>query len=369
MRSFCSSAKKGAPAAPPPPSRPPSRSPSPPPPGPPPAPPEGTAPEGAAPAGRLVVVVASAPAGEAVAAHVDLLHPGLAPGGTGAPPTVGGPRPATRGRTRAFAQGRTARGPDGGPRSGAGAPTVTPVPVPTRPPGVGRRDGRAAPDGPVVTLADVVGAPLDVAACLGAVQDPGCGGTAVFLGTVRDDDAGRRVLGLLYEAHPDAADVLARTAAEVATRHPACRRVAVVHRTGDLAVGEVAVRRRGGRGAPCRGLRGGAGPRGRRQGGGAGVEVLAVRRRHARVGGQRLTPRRAGPRPRRPAARRVPRVQELLSLPGVTTLLWLAPVPLAALWAAGAAGLRSRRGPAAARGPAGRAPAAAGRPGPPRALS
>ena len=94
---------------------------------------------------------------------------------------------------------------------------------------------------PVVTLADVVVTPLDVAACLRAVQHPGCGGTAVFLGTVRDDDAGRRVVGLDYEAHPDAAAVLAATAEQVAGRHRACRRLAVVHRAGALAVGDVAV--------------------------------------------------------------------------------------------------------------------------------
>ena len=34
---------------------------------------------------------------------------------------------------------------------------------------------------------------------------------------------------------------------------------------------------------------------------------------------------------------------DVLSSPGVVPLLWLAPVPLAALWAAVAAGRRSRR--------------------------
>src|SRR5258706_62094 len=35
--------------------------------------------------------------------------------------------------------------------------------------------------------------PIDVAAVLGKLEDPACGGLAVFLGTVRNDTHGRRV--------------------------------------------------------------------------------------------------------------------------------------------------------------------------------
>ena len=81
---------------------------------------------------------------------------------------------------------------------------------------------------------------------LAAVTRPGIGGTAVFVGTVRDNDADpagpRAVTSLDYSAHPDAARVLAAVAAEVAgeVAGPAVL-LAVLHRTGSLAVGEVAI--------------------------------------------------------------------------------------------------------------------------------
>ena len=93
----------------------------------------------------------------------------------------------------------------------------------------------------VVRLADVRGDALEVAEVLAAVADPGAGGTGLFVGTVRDHDAGRGVVGLGYEAHPAAAQVLAEQAAGCAREHPEARALAVLHRRGELAVGEVAV--------------------------------------------------------------------------------------------------------------------------------
>lgn len=93
---------------------------------------------------------------------------------------------------------------------------------------------------PVVRLAGITGEPLAVDTCLDAVRDPGAGGTAVFLGTVRDDDGGRTVVELEYEAHPRAAAELARVAERVADGSGVTA-VAVQHRTGLLAVGDVAV--------------------------------------------------------------------------------------------------------------------------------
>lgn len=75
---------------------------------------------------------------------------------------------------------------------------------------------------------------------LGAVAHPGAGGTAVFVGTVRDDDGGRAVTELEYAAHPSAAAVLHEVATRVAAEFPV-RALAAVHRSGSLAVGDVAV--------------------------------------------------------------------------------------------------------------------------------
>ena len=83
--------------------------------------------------------------------------------------------------------------------------------------------------------------PLSVDDALAFIADPGAGGTCVFVGTVRDlSDAGE-VTGLHYEAWGDlATERLREIAAEMLDRWP-LRRVAILHRTGDLAVGDASV--------------------------------------------------------------------------------------------------------------------------------
>ncbi|MDR1186028.1 MAG: bifunctional molybdenum cofactor biosynthesis protein MoaC/MoaB [Bifidobacteriaceae bacterium] len=66
------------------------------------------------------------------------------------------------------------------------------------------------------------------------------GAAVVFVGTVRDHDGGRAVTGLTYEAHPDAAGVLENLLRRFARSHPDLTGLAAAHRTGQLAVGEVA---------------------------------------------------------------------------------------------------------------------------------
>ena len=82
--------------------------------------------------------------------------------------------------------------------------------------------------------------PIDVAEVLAAVDDAGAGGVVSFTGLVRDHDGGKGVTELEYVAHPDAADALRRVAERIAADLPV-RALAAVHRTGLLAVGEVAV--------------------------------------------------------------------------------------------------------------------------------
>lgn len=95
--------------------------------------------------------------------------------------------------------------------------------------------------GAVVRLVDVRDAPLSVDEVLAAVADPACGGTALFVGTVREHDGGRGVSGLGYSAHPSVVDELRTVSEEVAAAHPEVRALAAVHRVGDLAVGDLAV--------------------------------------------------------------------------------------------------------------------------------
>jgi molybdopterin synthase catalytic subunit len=91
-----------------------------------------------------------------------------------------------------------------------------------------------------VALVAVRDRPLSLDEALAAVRHPSCGGVAFFVGVVRDHDHGRAVRALDYSAHPSAEAELAAVCAEVASRSGGVR-VAAVHRTGALAVGDLAV--------------------------------------------------------------------------------------------------------------------------------
>jgi molybdopterin synthase catalytic subunit len=83
--------------------------------------------------------------------------------------------------------------------------------------------------------------PLSVDSALAAVADPGAGGTCVFMGTVRDRSDQGEVTGLTYEAWDDLAVRRLTEIGEELHRTWPLRRVAVLHRTGELAVGEASV--------------------------------------------------------------------------------------------------------------------------------
>ncbi|MDO0938169.1 molybdenum cofactor biosynthesis protein MoaE [Streptomyces sp. DG2A-72] len=73
-----------------------------------------------------------------------------------------------------------------------------------------------------------------------AVGDAAAGGIALFVGTVRNHDAGADVDGLGYSCHPTAEAEMRRIAEKVVANHPV-RALAAVHRVGELAVGDPAV--------------------------------------------------------------------------------------------------------------------------------
>jgi molybdopterin synthase catalytic subunit len=91
-----------------------------------------------------------------------------------------------------------------------------------------------------VAYVTVTTEPLDLAAHEAAVADPRAGAVVSFQGVVRNHDHGRVVTRLEYEGHPSAIDVLREVAAEVAA-DPAVHAVAVSHRLGPLAIGDVAL--------------------------------------------------------------------------------------------------------------------------------
>jgi molybdopterin synthase catalytic subunit len=86
----------------------------------------------------------------------------------------------------------------------------------------------------------VSGEPLSVERHEAAVGHRRAGGRVVFCGVVREVDSGREVIELEYEGHPGAEVVLREIAAEFAAE-PEVLAVAVSHRVGQLAIGDIAL--------------------------------------------------------------------------------------------------------------------------------
>jgi molybdopterin synthase catalytic subunit len=90
-------------------------------------------------------------------------------------------------------------------------------------------------------LVDIRKSALSVDEAIAHVSHGGAGGISVFLGVVRHENAGRAVDRLEYQAYDSMARAeLERIATEVEAGSPGVR-VAALHRTGSLLVGEIAV--------------------------------------------------------------------------------------------------------------------------------
>jgi molybdopterin synthase catalytic subunit len=85
--------------------------------------------------------------------------------------------------------------------------------------------------------------PLPVVEATEWATTPGSGAVVTFLGVVRDHAEGRTgVTGLTYEAYEAVAEKrLTEIVAEVRRHWPAVERVALLHRTGELALSEASV--------------------------------------------------------------------------------------------------------------------------------
>jgi molybdopterin synthase catalytic subunit len=90
-------------------------------------------------------------------------------------------------------------------------------------------------------LTRVQGEPLSLDEAASAVADGAAGAVCIFTGTVRDHSDAGDVTGLTYEAWQELAEQrLRELAGEIIDRWPV-RRVAIVHRVGELGVGETSV--------------------------------------------------------------------------------------------------------------------------------
>ena len=91
-----------------------------------------------------------------------------------------------------------------------------------------------------VRLAEVRDGAITVEECVAAVEGQMQGAVVTFSGVVRNHDQGRGVERLSYSAHPSADAILKTVAADVGAAHAGVR-IAVLHRVGELAIGDVAL--------------------------------------------------------------------------------------------------------------------------------
>ena len=83
--------------------------------------------------------------------------------------------------------------------------------------------------------------PIHADALIARARTDADGAVALFLGTVRDHNVGRRVLHLEYQAYaPMAEREMATIEAEARRRFPVSD-MALIHRTGRLEIGEISV--------------------------------------------------------------------------------------------------------------------------------
>ena len=82
---------------------------------------------------------------------------------------------------------------------------------------------------------------IDLNELIAEVSDPAAGAVATFLGVTRNNNDGRAVTVLEYEAYPGMAErEMERIGLEAARRWP-IHKVALVHRIGPVPVGEASV--------------------------------------------------------------------------------------------------------------------------------
>lgn len=90
-------------------------------------------------------------------------------------------------------------------------------------------------------LVEITAEPLAPEPFLQHVRRDDSGAVALFLGVVRDNSHGRRVLYLEYDAYPEMAERKLREVAEEAQARWPITDIAIAHRTGRLEIGETSL--------------------------------------------------------------------------------------------------------------------------------
>ena len=83
--------------------------------------------------------------------------------------------------------------------------------------------------------------PINLQELVDCVTDPEAGAVATFIGITRNNNKGRKVIALDYEAYPEMAEKeLTRLSEEARTKWQICR-MAIVHRVGPVQITEPSV--------------------------------------------------------------------------------------------------------------------------------
>src|SRR4249920_1715274 len=83
--------------------------------------------------------------------------------------------------------------------------------------------------------------PINLQELVDVVSDPEAGAIATFIGTTRNNNEGRNVIALDYEAYPEMAEKeLRRIGEEAAKRWQICK-MAIVHRVGPVQITQASV--------------------------------------------------------------------------------------------------------------------------------
>jgi len=82
---------------------------------------------------------------------------------------------------------------------------------------------------------------LSLSECYEFVQDDGCGGLALFVGTVRNNTKGKEVLKLEFSAYQPMAIKEMNLIAQKAIEKFKVQKIAIHHVVGNLGIGEVPV--------------------------------------------------------------------------------------------------------------------------------
>ncbi|CAN5813918.1 molybdenum cofactor biosynthesis protein MoaE [soil metagenome] len=87
----------------------------------------------------------------------------------------------------------------------------------------------------------IISQPIDAATLLAEVATPSDGAVLLFWGVVRNENDGREVNGLEYEAYAEMAEAKLREIVAEAAQRWSVGEIAVVHRIGKLNVGQASV--------------------------------------------------------------------------------------------------------------------------------